>query len=1303
MTSRLAWFFRLKRWQRWAIVLGIVVVLLRIALPYALRPLLASRASQAINAHVEIGNVDLALYRAGIALEDVTVRPAGWKPETDTGDPPLIAWKRFAVAVRWLPLLRKTIQLRELILDSPRVAVDRLQDGGFNILALVPATPAEPAPSPAASPAPPGTPSPSDKKSGWSYGVDRVVLSDGGLRFRDLMLSGVEPVELSLGSFEVEDIALSPAVYGEPAHVHLQARVDEGRFVLDAHLTPHDDGGFALTSHLKARRLPLKRTRVYVPRVGWSDLEGAFGGAVDYTLETGGRNEVRGQVTVDGLTVHVPVFTEPGLAWKRLAVQVAPIDLANHRATVRLVDLNGMYLVARARGGVVFPFIGEALTGQPANGGSGASGPPATGPDAQAAAAPGEEPPPSPPTTIPAPATPPPQPATAPADAVPWQWTLGLLRITESLLHTISPDGQFDTGVQLTVHHLAGQGDEVAPISLALAVGDGTVNVEGKLRVQPLGFDGRVKATQVPLPDVVTTAGAFPPGVVQSALLDADLGVAAGVLAPTPGDVRVEGTIAFEDLKLVGAGGPTVEFGAKRLAFGMKELLLPGVLPEQPPIASADGRLTGGSVTIEAMRVARTEPSPVDLRVGSLDAAIDELTAPGIGAPPADGGALQLRGKMGVTDLFVGNAGGSALDLGVRQVDVGVGSFVLPGMLAPDRATVTAPMKLEQASLTLADPSAVGSTLVSTPQQLDVRARTVTVGVGELLVPGAMGGVPGDTQLRDAKLDVADPRMVDWRVGKLDVRARSIDVDADDLIAPPAGAAAGPRLRGGRFALAQPAVAGADPKVFAIGAQSIGVGIQEMNLPGEAAPGAARVRLRDVSLAAPRVQVTRTAEGIELPFGDSGGGDRTGPVPAATTTTPSSATAPATAAPDAARPAPPPPRPPPPPPAGGASTPGLDVVVDRFHLSDGRIAVTDRTVKPFFGGGLDALNVDLADVRWPAMASSRLRVEATSAQKGQKGTITISGALAPSGGKLQVDGREIPLQQFNPYATSLSPYSIRRGSLSLATTATFSPGKYDTATHVTLHDFDLGSRAGDSLFKEQFGVPLTMALALLRDLQGMHIGYMTIIAGALKHALLNAITSPLKLLGGIFSGDKVQAAPQPIAFHTGRDALADDGSKQVDQLAKFLADRPAMGVALQTAPTKADVRWLREHDLLDELGAPQGVLGTLRNLPKRGVRDRIREALAARAEDKPGELDPDDQKTLDEWLDQRPAPTPDRVHQLAAGRLSRVEQALRNDHGIDAGRIVRRDQPADPTDATPPAVEIDLGSVEDLKAPPPPS
>src|SRR5262249_57079592 len=121
MARRFAWPARLRSRRLWLVVLGAILVL-RIALPYVVRPILASQASKATTARVDIGDVDLALYRAGIALNDVTVRPAGWTPEHDTGDPPLISWKRLAVAVRWLPLLRKTIQLRELELESPRVA-----------------------------------------------------------------------------------------------------------------------------------------------------------------------------------------------------------------------------------------------------------------------------------------------------------------------------------------------------------------------------------------------------------------------------------------------------------------------------------------------------------------------------------------------------------------------------------------------------------------------------------------------------------------------------------------------------------------------------------------------------------------------------------------------------------------------------------------------------------------------------------------------------------------------------------------------------------------------------------------------------------------------------------------------------------------------------------------------------------------------------------------------------------------------------------------------------------------------------
>ncbi len=1357
MSRRLAWpqFVRSRRF--WVVALC-VTILLRIALPYALRPVLESQASQAINAHVDIGDVDLSLHRAGIALDDVAIHPAGWTPETATGEPPLIAWKRFAVAVRWLPLLWKTLQLREVVLESPRVAIDRLQDGGLNLMALVPQSEPDPAAAPADAAEPGAATAAEAEESGWSYGVDRVVLRDGGVRFRDLNFASVEPVELSLGSFDVEEIALSPSVYGEPAHVHLQARVDEGRFVLDASLTPRDDGGFVLGSHLKARRLPLRRTRVYVPNVGWSELAGEFGGALDYLLETGGRNEVRGQVTIDGLTVHTPRLEGPGLAWKRLAVLVDPIDLAGRRAVVRRVDLDGSYLVARARGGVVFPFIEEVLTGEPASG----AGDPASG------AAPGAGTPstaPAPPSPAPAP---PPAPAASPAaaPAPPWQWSVDLVRVWDSLLHVISPDASFDAGCTLTVRGLRSEGGDPATIDLDLGVGDGgTITVDGTTRIQPLGFDGRVKASQVPLPDVVATVGAFPPGVVQRARLDADLGVAAGVLAPTPGDVRVEGTIAFDEPYLAGAGGPTTEFGAKRLAFGMQELLLPGALPDAPGVATADARLTGATVSLDEMWALRVDPAPFDVRAATLAATLDELTAPGVGPPPADGGALRLRGSMAVTDLVAGNAGGSGLDVGVRRVDTGVGEFVFPGILATDPAAVTEPLRLAKAWVTLAEPSAAGSG----PQKLDARARDAALAVGELLAPGALSANPGDVQLRAATLAVAEPRILDTRVGSLDarargidaalgellvpaatggaaapmrlqratlgvaaprgvdaragrvdVRARDIDVDVADLMLPAPGEAAGEtRVRGARLALADPAVATANPKEFAVGARAIAVGADEIAL---AAAGPARVRLRDVMLAAPRVQVTRTPQGLTLPAFAGDGAATVGGTPGGTPG--GTATTAPTPAPSASAPAPPAPTaavapaaPAPATPGAGApspaAAPGLDLTIASFRLSGGRIGVTDRTVKPPYAGGLAPLDVELADLRWPEMAVRRLRVAATSAEKG---TIQITGSMGPTGGSMEVNSKDIPLKPFNPYAVSLSPYSIRRGRLSLATKATFGQGKYASESALTLHDFDLGSRAGDSLFKEQFGIPLTMALALLRDLQGdikfdipiegdeqgMRIGYFTIIAGALRRALLGALASPLKLVGAIFSGDKVQAAPAPISFRTGRDVLTDEGSAQVASLAKFLADRPAMGVALQTAPTTADARWLYENDLLQELGAPQGVFGTLRNFTQRGERDRILGALAARAEDKSGDLEPDDQKTLEDWLAERPAPTPERVRKLAAARLGLVERTLREKHGVAAARIVRRDVPPEPVDASPATVEIELGSVDDLTAPPAP-
>jgi len=136
-------------------------------------------------------------------------------------------------------------------------------------------------------------------------------------------------------------------------------------------------------------------------------------------------------------------------------------------------------------------------------------------------------------------------------------------------------------------------------------------------------------------------------------------------------------------------------------------------------------------------------------------------------------------------------------------------------------------------------------------------------------------------------------------------------------------------------------------------------------------------------------------------------------------------------------------------------------------------------------------------------------------------------------------------------------------------------------------------------------------------------------------------------------------------------------------------------VTLEAAPSADDVRWLREQALREELAAPQGVLGSVRNLPQRGARDRIRTALEARARDTKGELAAEDADTLERWLNERPAPTPERLRTLTGERMARLRTVLQEKHGIAAERIGRRDPAADVIEG-PPVVRFEIGAAGGL-------
>jgi hypothetical protein len=228
---------------------------------------------------------------------------------------------------------------------------------------------------------------------------------------------------------------------------------------------------------------------------------------------------------------------------------------------------------------------------------------------------------------------------------------------------------------------------------------------------------------------------------------------------------------------------------------------------------------------------------------------------------------------------------------------------------------------------------------------------------------------------------------------------------------------------------------------------------------------------------------------------------------------------------------------------------------------------------------------------------------------------------------------------------------------------------------------------------------IDLSIPVAADESGTSIGIGTVIAQALRRALLNALAAPLKLFGAVFGAGDGQASlpPAAIAFRPGRDEPAPGAEQMAGQLAELLASRPGVGVTLTAIPSPKDARWLAEQALREEFEG-QGVFGAIRHIAERGVRERVRAALGARAKDEEAPLPPEDEEALDRWLAERPPIPAERLDALAQARVERVETLLRERHGVGGERVSRGTPgeaaaPEPDAPAGQPEVRLELGSL----------
>jgi len=253
------------------IALGLLAlaVAVRVALPPVLRRVIVSQANAALAGRLEVGDVDLWLVLGGAALTDVALRAENAPPT----DPPLVAFHRLYVRVGWLPLLRRTLRVKDFALDGLAVNVDRLQNGALVLPKL-----REGPPKPEPKPAPPGKP--------WNVVVDRAALRDGHLRLRDYVVEPPEPVELVLAALELKAFTFQYGAGSEPGHGVIEARFADGTVRIETTVATRSDG-FAVDARVEVTNLPLDRTQVHVPALGWSAFRGRLDAALTARVEPG--------------------------------------------------------------------------------------------------------------------------------------------------------------------------------------------------------------------------------------------------------------------------------------------------------------------------------------------------------------------------------------------------------------------------------------------------------------------------------------------------------------------------------------------------------------------------------------------------------------------------------------------------------------------------------------------------------------------------------------------------------------------------------------------------------------------------------------------------------------------------------------------------------------------------------------------------------------------------------------------------------------------------------------------------------
>jgi hypothetical protein len=272
-----------------------------------------------------------------------------------------------------------------------------------------------------------------------------------------------------------------------------------------------------------------------------------------------------------------------------------------------------------------------------------------------------------------------------------------------------------------------------------------------------------------------------------------------------------------------------------------------------------------------------------------------------------------------------------------------------------------------------------------------------------------------------------------------------------------------------------------------------------------------------------------------------------------------------------------------------------DPVIDigPIRLVNGRVAFSDRFIKPHYSADLSELSGSMS--HFSSRASMGLADLELRGRAEGTASLEITGKLNPLAKPLElaIHGkvRDLELSPLSSYAIKYAGYGIERGKLSVDVDYTVAPsGQLQASNKIVLNQLVFGEEVPGANH-----LPVKLAVALLADRNGVidldlplsgslndpQFKVWPIVWKVIGNIIGKALTSPFNLISGMLSGGDAADELSNIAFDAGTARISASALASLDQISKALLDKPGLRLTVVgTASLEREVDAIK-RDLLN--------------------------------------------------------------------------------------------------------------------------